>query len=371
MAILNFGSLNIDRVYAVDHFVRPAETLASLNLETFVGGKGLNQSIALARAGAKVYHAGKVGSDGSILVDKLRQSGVDVSHVDHTFGPSGHAIIQVDKSGQNSILLFGGANQEITEHDVDIILADFSDKDLLLLQNEISSMPYLLKEAKKKGMGVALNPSPMTEELRRADLSAVTMFILNELEGKELSGQQQPEKICDALLAKYPDSTVVLTLGSKGAMCANRRGRWRNGIYKVDVVDTTAAGDTFTGYFLAALEEGLSAQKALTLAGKASAIAVGRPGAADSIPLREEVNRSRLHLAEKRDALKAKSTPKTKLADKSEAAASVKISPAEKLTVANKKQFSNSAATHTETKAKRKGAVKAVKSPVAKGEKTR
>lgn len=290
MKILNFGSLNIDMTYSMDHFVKPGETQAALKLESFCGGKGLNQSVAASMAGAAVYHAGKVGHDGDLLIRRLENAGVNTRYIRYSSGPSGHAIIQVDRSGQNNIILYGGANQEITREDIEEVLADFQEGDLLLLQNEISSLPYLLEKAAEKKMTVALNPSPISAALLLTDLSAVQYFLLNELEGMELTGESRPEDICRAMLKKYPGCKVVLTLGDRGAVYTDGKVTCAHGIYKVPVVDTTAAGDTFTGYFLACVAEGLSAEIALEKASKASALTVSRPGASDSIPTRAEVD---------------------------------------------------------------------------------
>lgn len=298
MKILNFGSLNIDYVYAVEHFVRAGETLSSQNRSTFCGGKGLNQSIALAKAGAKVFHAGKVGNDGDMLLKRLKNNGVDTSLVIvDDYISTGHAIIQVDTRGQNCILLFGGANKAITESDIDSVLSGFGEGDLLLLQNEISCLPYIIDAAHKLGMHIALNPSPITAELvNMPQLKFVEWFILNEIEGYELTHKQTPEDIVRALRESYGDAKAVLTLGKKGVVYGDGGALKSHGIYNVPVRDTTAAGDTFTGYFLAAVCEGLPTERALELASRASSIAVGREGASDSIPTREEVETAQLEL---------------------------------------------------------------------------
>lgn len=289
MKILNFGSLNVDRVYGMPHFVRPGETISAQSYQLFAGGKGLNQSIALAKAGAEVWHAGKIGQDGVFLQELLAKNGVATDHLMVTDHPSGHAVIQVDSQGQNCIIIVGGANQEITHEDVDRVLESFEPGDLLLVQNEISSLEYLIRRAGERGMRVALNPSPISPELQKIDFSPVTWFILNEIEGEELSGARIPEEIGKSLLGRYPDATIVLTLGKRGVLCMNSEETVSHGIYDVPVVDTTAAGDTFTGYFLAAVLEGLPLHQCLKQASIASSIAIGRAGAAESIPLRAEM----------------------------------------------------------------------------------
>ena len=296
MKILNMGSLNLDIVYHVDHVVMPGETLSSSSVEEHLGGKGLNQSIACAKAGACVYHAGKIGVDGLVLKEELEKNGINTKFLDQvTDTKNGHAIIQVDKNGQNSIILFAGSNHKITEADVDRTLEDFEAGDILLLQNETTCVQYAIKAAHEKGMQVVLNPSPMSPELASMDeLKYVDWFVLNEVEGNQISGETEPEKICDSILARYPDAHVMLTLGGNGCMFKDKNTVARHPIFKVKVVDTTAAGDTFTGYFLAGVVKGMPMEKILEMASKASAIAVGRPGASPSIPTLEEVENAQL-----------------------------------------------------------------------------
>ena len=289
MKILNFGSLNLDNVYSVDHFVRAGETLSSFKLERFSGGKGLNQSLALARAGAQVYHAGCIGADGRQLLDLLTESGADTRFVRCVEGPSGHAVIQVDKKGQNCILLYGGANQAVTEPFVDEVLASFDAGDVLLLQNEINCLGYIVEKASARGMRIALNPSPISENLFRLPLEKITYFILNEIEGREIAGREAPEEILAEFRRRFPDCVVVLTLGRDGAVYDDGTTRCRHGIYDVPVADTTAAGDTFTGYFLTCITNGEAPASALEKASIASSLAVSVKGAAPSIPTMAQV----------------------------------------------------------------------------------
>lgn len=292
MKILNIGSLNIDKVYAMDHFVAAGETLASRSMDTFPGGKGLNQSVALARAGAEVYAAGAVGPDGQFLVDILRQSGANVDHILHlTDVDTGHAIIQVNPSGQNCIITAPGANGRLSEEYIDATLDSFGPGDLLLLQNETSNIPYIMRRAKERGLRVAINASPITPGLLSCPLELVDYFIINELEGQAIAGIQDTdfEKILDSLLNKFPQTAVVLTLGGEGVLYGKGDHRARHGIFKVNAVDTTAAGDTFCGYFLASLSKGLEVEEALRVSSAASAIAVSGKGAAVSIPTWDQV----------------------------------------------------------------------------------
>lgn len=289
MKVLNFGSLNLDYVYSVDHMVRPGETLASSGMNVFCGGKGLNQSIALAKAGVPVYHAGMIGEEGGILLEACKGGGVNAEFIRTIPGKSGHTIIQVDKDGQNCILLYGGANRSITKEYVDEVLGSFEEGDILLLQNEVNLLDYIIDSAYERGMTVILNPSPYDSALDACDFGKVSMFLLNEVEGAQVTGEEDPEKILEKLKTLYPDTKVVLTLGGNGSVYQYKDEQYRQGIYKVKAVDTTAAGDTFTGYFISSVIDDMPVPEGLRLAAKASAIAVSREGATASIPLREEV----------------------------------------------------------------------------------
>lgn len=289
MKILNFGSLNYDFVYAVDHMVQPGETLASLKMETFPGGKGLNQSISLARAGAQVYHAGMVGEDGEFLLNICRENGVDCSNIRQIPGKSGHAIIQVDKTSQNCILLYGGSNRSMTKEFIDEVIGRFDKGDMILLQNEINLMDYIIDRAHEQGMVIALNPSPYDQAMEACDLSKVTYFLMNEIEGGQITGKKEPKEILDEVLNRFPEARIVLTLGKDGVVYRDKEQYHEQGIFKVKAVDTTAAGDTFTGYFLSGMLNGEPVDQVLRTASKASAIAVTREGATTSIPWRKEV----------------------------------------------------------------------------------
>ncbi|MFO7870146.1 MAG: ribokinase [Kiritimatiellia bacterium] len=287
--ILNFGSLNIDHVYSVDHFVRPGETLSSTKYAQFAGGKGNNQSIALAGAGADVYHGGKLGRDGLWLKERLDARGVNTSLIEVIEGVSGHAVIQVTPDGENAIVLHGGANRRITEDDAEKILSGFSEGDYLLLQNEISAIPAIIKLGAERKMKIVFNPAPMTEETSAYPLELVDCFILNRIEGSQLIGSEDPEEILSGMTQRYDRASTVLTLGAEGAMYADRNGVVKMPGQKVSAVDTTGAGDTFVGYFTAGLMDGSDLKAALDLACRAAALCVRRPGAADSIPSLEEI----------------------------------------------------------------------------------
>ena len=287
--ILNFGSLNIDHVYSVPRFLQPGETLSAAAYEIFPGGKGLNQSIALARAGAIVWHAGKIGADGGWLRELLNTAGVHTEYVSLCEEKTGHAVIQIDRLGQNCILLYAGANSAITTDFIQRVISGFSAGDVLVLQNEINLIEDIIEAAAEKGMQIALNPSPMTPALLKCSLKKVTWFLLNEVEGEQMTGETEPEKIAGALVQQYPKSRVVLTLGSRGVLYMSENECRFQRSFCVPVVDTTAAGDTFTGFFLSSATSGSSVEQSLEIASAAAAIAVSRKGAAVSIPTMAEV----------------------------------------------------------------------------------
>ena len=289
MKVLNFGSLNLDYVYQVESILIPGETQASRNRQTFCGGKGLNQSIALAKAGIPVYHAGMIGDDGEMLLETCRENGVNTEFIRKIAGPCGHTVIQVDKDGQNCILLYGGANRSITREFVDEVLSAFDKGDIILLQNEINELDYIIDRAYEKGMMIILNPSPFDSALEKCDLSKISLFLMNEIEGFQITGEKEPDRILAKVKELYPKAKVVLTLGGDGSVYQDETGIYRQGIFKVKAVDTTAAGDTFTGYFISSIIDGMPVQDGLKLAAKASAIAVSRAGATASIPVRSEV----------------------------------------------------------------------------------
>jgi len=290
MKILVFGSINIDHVYQVEHFVRPGETLASTGYQRFCGGKGANQAIALARTGTPTFMAGKIGRDGEWPRDYLARAGVDVSGVKISDGPSGDAIIQLTPQGENAILLLGGANHAISEKDVDETLKNFSAGDLLLVQNEISSMPEILREAKGKGLKVFFNPAPMNAAVKQYPLDCVDYLIVNETEGAELTGKTSPKESLAALRKQYPQAAIVQTMGGDGVLYADANGELHVPALQVKAVDTTAAGDTFIGYFMASLASGMAVKASLERASRAAALKITRMGAAASIPTAAEVD---------------------------------------------------------------------------------
>lgn len=290
MKIICMGSFNRDMVYAVEHIAAPGETIAADSVAVHWGGKGLNQALALSRAYNAVSMAGFVHKNDADVLALLQENKIDAACVQFSDTPTGHAIISVDAHGQNSILLFHGANYSFTPEGVKAALSRFSAGDILLLQNEINCMDEILRTAKALGLRVALNPSPFEKSLLSLPLDAVHWFLINEIEGEQLTGCTEPAAIAQQLHTRFPDAEIVLTLGGEGVYYRAGDTILTHAAYKVPVVDTTAAGDTFTGFFLGSMARGESAETALEIASKASAIAVSRKGATTSIPSLDEVN---------------------------------------------------------------------------------
>lgn len=296
MKVLNFGSLNIDFVYSLDHIVNKGETISSKSLKIFSGGKGLNQSVAMGRAGIAVYHAGSVGTDGQFLVDILKNSGVNVDNIlcieDER---SGNAIIQIDADGDNSIILYGGANQAITEAQIDNTLAKFEEGDYIVLQNEINKLPYIVEKAHDRGLKIVLNPSPMDDKIFAINLDYIDYFILNEIELAQLLQTESVDLnnmsgICSLLAKRFAQATIILTLGEKGSVYIHKDRYHFQEAFRTETIDTTAAGDTYSGYFVAGIIKGESIEESMLMASKAAAITVSRSGAAPSIPVIAELD---------------------------------------------------------------------------------
>jgi ribokinase len=291
MQVLNFGSLNIDHVYQVDHFVTPGETLTAEDYLVNAGGKGLNQSIALGRAGVKTFHAGMIGREGIFLKETLERANVNTDHIILSDQPTGHAVIQVEKSsGQNSIVLFSGANMQIKPEDVKRIIAAQPCGSWLLLQNEINDIPLIIKEGKAHGLKIAINPAPCTPAVREYPLECCDLIFVNEIAAEQLTGESgTPAELASIMAERYPESEIIITLGRAGAIRRLGDDEIFVPAYPVKAVDTTSAGDTFTGFFLAAKLRGMDPESAMKCAAFASSITVSRPGAAASIPGAEEV----------------------------------------------------------------------------------
>ena len=286
MAIYNLGSINIDNFYDVDHLPRPGETLASNDHRVGLGGKGANQSIAAALAGATVHHIGAVGAEGAWCVDRLAKAGVKTDNVAVVNTPTGHANICVDAAGENMIVLFAGTNAQITDAQVADALKDADANDTLIMQNETVLTLKAATLARKKGLFVVYSAAPFDASRAAQMLPVTDLLVVNEVEAKQLSNA------LGVATDQIDVPNLLITKGAQGAV-------WRVGAkgqktdvpaFKVDPVDTTGAGDCFIGYVAAGLDQGLEIRDAMRLGAAASAIQVTRHGTADAMPNRAEVD---------------------------------------------------------------------------------
>lgn len=289
MKVLCFGSANLDHVYKVDHFTVPGETQGCLEYNIKCGGKGVNQAIAMAFAGNDTYFAGIIGSDGGLLKDALVDKGVHIDYMKISNKPTGHAIIEVDQSGQNHILLYGGTNKEIDFEYIDEVLSHFSKGDIVVLQNEINYVPYIIERCYEKEMKSFFNAAPYDIAVKNSPIEKVTWLVVNETEGAALSNEEDYEKIIQTLKQKYPHTHILFTMGKEGSRVLTDKEDIKVEALKVNAVDTTGAGDTYIGYFVRGIVEEMPLLETAQMATKASAIAVTRFGAVDSIPNYEEV----------------------------------------------------------------------------------
>ena len=287
--ILVIGSANIDRCYSVENIVSPKETVSCSGYSENLGGKGFNQAVAAAKAGGRVFAYYKTNpADSAVFSVALKDAGAKAVFFESE-KPTGHAVIQIDKDGQNSIIVYGGANTDFTSEDADAALEAFGEGDFLILQNEINRIPEILENAKAKGLTTVFNPSPFTDDILKMPLVNVDYFIVNELEAALLCGEESIRKIPLAFLKKFPGSKLVLTLGEQGSQFYSQDYVARVNAFPAEAVDTTGAGDCYLGYFTAGICDGMEIREAMLRASKASAICVGRAGAAISVPGREEV----------------------------------------------------------------------------------
>lgn len=286
MTVFCFGSINIDNFYQMPHLPQPGETLAASDYACGLGGKGANQSVASARAGRETKHIGAVGVDGAWCLEKLQDMGVDTSHIAITSAATGHANICVDPAGENMIVLAPGANHAQSLERIKSALSGARPDDILLLQNEVNLVKEVAEMGRSLKMRVIYSAAPFDAEAAQEVLPLCDLLVVNEVEAKQLS------EALGVSTNEIDVPTVLITRGEKGAV-------WRDQIansetkapaFKVAPVDTTGAGDCFIGYVAAGLDQGLPVTNALRLASAASALQVTRPGTAEAIPARADVD---------------------------------------------------------------------------------
>ncbi len=289
MSIVNVGSINVDHVYRVAHFTEAGETQTALEYQVGLGGKGLNQSIAIVRAGGDVAHVGAIGRDDSWTPAELEKIGLDLSAVARVDAPTGHAIIEVDSEGENRIVIVGGANQTLRESAIEAALR-VDGVNYLLTQSETNAVEQCFRLAKTHDIPLIFSPAPCDESLRELPLELAKYIVLNEIELMQLAGEDDFDRAVGALKSRCPSTNFVVTLGGDGVEFIGVEDTIVLPAEPVEPVDTTGAGDCFLGYFAAGLDIGLTHIEALERATQAAAIAVTRAGAVSAIPELKELS---------------------------------------------------------------------------------
>lgn len=284
MKILNFGSINKDFFYSVNDFVQPGETISSITYNIKIGGKGLNQSVGISKAGQNIYHAGIINKDDTFILDKLKKWNINCENILLSNNPTGHAIIQVDKKGENSIIIHGGANHDVNIKFIKSVLSKFDSGDILVIQNEINNIKEIIDRAHHKKMKIIFNPAPFNNEILSYDLNKISTLILNQTEGEALSKEKKPDGILKVLNSKFNNTEIILTLGEKGSLYSFKDELLKIKAHKLDTVDTTGAGDTFIGYYVAGIASKMNTKDNLNRASEAAALATTKLGGAESIP---------------------------------------------------------------------------------------
>jgi len=283
MAIYNLGSINADHFYRLPHLPKPGETLPAREYSRGLGGKGANQSVAAARAGARVVHIGAVGQDGDWAIARLAEFGVNTDHIARLDMPTGHAIINVDDAGENAIVIYSAANMAQDKGRIRAALMAGGEGDFCILQNETNLVAYAAEIAQNKGMRVVYSAAPFQAEKAREVLPFVDILVLNEVEAAQLA---------DALgvtSTHLPVSEVIVTRGARGAAYGAAGTEIEVPAFDVEAVDTTGAGDTWLGFFVAGLDAGMPVKGAMKFAAAGAALQVTRPGTAEAIPDLHEV----------------------------------------------------------------------------------
>lgn len=285
MTVWVFGSINEDRFYRLPRMPEPGETLTATGFAIGLGGKGANQSVAVAKAGSEARHIGRIGPEGDWARDRLAALGVDVAHILKGNEPTGHANVHVDDAGENMIVVFSGANRAFEIAQIEAALAEVMPGDYFMLQNETNLTREAARLAQEKGLFVVYSAAPFEAGQAQSMLPFIDLLALNEIEAAQLAA----EAGVDA--DDVPVARLLITKGASGAVLHDHAGGERHAVaaFPVVPVDTTGAGDCFIGYVVAGLDQGLVAAEALRLGAAAAALHVTRPGTSDAIPDRAEV----------------------------------------------------------------------------------
>ena len=294
------GSLNMDLVVNVDTMPKPGQTIIGSNFKEVPGGKGANQAVAMARLNGNVSMIGKVGEDGfgQTLINSLKNDKVDTTYIQTSKGATGVALITVDKNAQNSIVVSPGANFEVKEDDIDNNIEAIKNSDIVVLQLEtpLNTIKYALNKAKELNKYTILNPAPAVklddEIIKNVDLLTPNETELEIISGVSIETEEDIQKAAQIMIEKGVKELIV-TLGSKGSLYINKEKSMFKKAYKVEAVDTTAAGDSYTGALAVALSQDTNIEDAMDFASKVGALSVLKEGAQSSLPTLEDVKNFR------------------------------------------------------------------------------
>ena len=294
------GSLNMDLVVNVDTMPKPGQTIIGSNFKEVPGGKGANQAVAMARLNGNVSMIGKGGEDGfgQTLINSLKNDKVDTTYIQTSKGATGVALITVDKNAQNSIVVSPGANFEVKEDDIDNNIEAIKNSDIVVLQLEtpLNTIKYALNKAKELNKYTILNPAPAVklddEIIKNVDLLTPNETELEIISGVSIETEEDIQKAAQIMIEKGVKELIV-TLGSKGSLYINKEKSMFKKAYKVEAVDTTAAGDSYTGALAVALSQDKNIEDALDFASKVGALSVLKEGAQSSLPTLEDVKNFR------------------------------------------------------------------------------
>ena len=294
------GSLNMDLVVNVDTMPKPGQTIIGSNFKEVPGGKGANQAVAMARLNGNVSMIGKVGEDGfgQTLINSLKNDKVDTTYIQTSKGATGVALITVDKNAQNSIVVSPGANFEVKEDDIDNNIEAIKNSDIVVLQLEtpLNTIKYALNKAKELNKYTILNPAPAVkldyEIIKNVDLLTPNETELEIISGVSIETEEDIQKAAQIMIEKGVKELIV-TLGSKGSLYINKEKSMFKKAYKVEAVDTTAAGDSYTGALAVALSQDKNIEDAMDFASKVGALSVLKEGAQSSLPTLEDVKNFR------------------------------------------------------------------------------
>ena len=294
------GSLNMDLVVNVDTMPKPGQTIIGSNFKEVPGGKGANQAVAMARLNGNVSMIGKVGEDGfgQTLINSLKNDKVDTTYIQTAKGATGVALITVDKNAQNSIVVSPGANFEVKEDDIDNNIEAIKNSNIVVLQLEtpLNTIKYALNKAKELNKYTILNPAPAVklddEIIKNVDLLTPNETELEIISGVSIETEEDIQKAAQIMIEKGVKELIV-TLGSKGSLYINKEKSMFKKAYKVEAVDTTAAGDSYTGALAVALSQDKNIEDAMDFASKVGALSVLKEGAQSSLPTLEDVENFR------------------------------------------------------------------------------